>query len=72
MAKHRRPMRSQATPQARYIDAIQEYLAPAILGHEVDNFENLMLALQGCILKNTSAKAARYGTVGLIWSAAQL
>lgn len=40
------------------IGAIQDHIAPTILGREVDDFENLMLALQGCILKNTSAKAA--------------
>lgn len=40
------------------IGAIQDHIAPTILGREVDDFENLMLAVQGCILKNTSAKAA--------------
>lgn len=40
------------------IGAIQDHIAPTILGREVDDFENLMLAVQSCILKNTSAKAA--------------
>ncbi|MDO4270545.1 MAG: dipeptide epimerase [Eubacteriales bacterium] len=40
------------------IGAVQDHIAPTILGREVDDFENLMLAVQGCILKNTSAKAA--------------
>lgn len=40
------------------IGAIQDHIIPTLLGREIDDFENLMLALQGCILKNTSAKAA--------------
>ena len=40
------------------IGAVRDHIAPTLLGREVDDFENLMLALQGCILKNTSAKAA--------------
>lgn len=40
------------------IGAIQDHIIPTILGRDIDDFDNLMLALQGCILKNTSAKAA--------------
>ena len=40
------------------IGAIRDHIVPTILGREVDDFENLMLALNACILKNTSAKAA--------------
>lgn len=40
------------------IGAIRDHIIPTILGREVDDFESLMLALNACILKNTSAKAA--------------
>lgn len=40
------------------VGAIQDHIAKTILEREVDDFENLMLAVQSCILKNTSAKAA--------------
>lgn len=40
------------------IGAIQDHIAKTIVGRDVDDFENLMMAVNGCILKNTSAKAA--------------
>lgn len=40
------------------IGAIQDHIAKTIIGRDVDDFENLMMALNSCILKNTSAKAA--------------
>ena len=38
--------------------AIEEFIAPAITGMEIDNLDGIMGKLHGCILKNTSAKAA--------------
>ena len=40
------------------IGAIQDHIAKTIVGRDVDDFENLMMAVNSCILKNTSAKAA--------------
>lgn len=40
------------------IGAIKDHIAKTIIGRDVDDFENLMLALNSCIVKNTSAKAA--------------
>ena len=40
------------------IGAIQDHIAKTIVGRDVDDFENLMIAVNSCILKNTSAKAA--------------
>lgn len=40
------------------LGAINEHMKKVLIGHEVDDFENLMLLLNSCILKNTSAKAA--------------
>ena len=40
------------------IGAIQDHIAKTIVGRNVDDFENLMMAVNSCILKNTSAKAA--------------
>lgn len=40
------------------VGALQDHIIKTMVGREVDDFENLMLALDGCILKNTSAKAA--------------
>ena len=40
------------------IGAIEDHIKRVILGMEIENFEDLMLKLQNCILKNTSAKAA--------------
>lgn len=40
------------------VGTIRDHIAKTVIGREVDDFENLMLAVQGCILKNTSAKAA--------------
>lgn len=38
--------------------AIEEFIAPNLVGMEIDNFDGIMKKLHGCILKNTSAKAA--------------
>ena len=38
--------------------AIEEFIAPAITGMELENIDGIMKKLHGCILKNTSAKAA--------------
>lgn len=40
------------------LGALQEHIIKAMVGREVDDFENLMRTLEGSILKNTSAKAA--------------
>lgn len=38
--------------------AILNYIKPSIMGMEIDNLESLMEKINGCILKNTCAKAA--------------
>ncbi len=38
--------------------AIEEFIAPSLIGMETDNLDGIMRKLHGCILKNTSAKAA--------------
>ena len=38
--------------------AIEEFIAPNLIGMEIDNLDGVMKKLNGCILKNTSAKAA--------------
>ncbi len=38
--------------------AIQDHIAKAIIGRDIADFESLMLALNTCIVHNTSAKAA--------------
>ncbi len=38
--------------------AIEEFIAPSIMGMEIENLDGIMERLHGCILKNTSAKAA--------------
>lgn len=40
------------------IGAINDHIKKTLVGREVDEFEELMIALQKCVLKNTSAKAA--------------
>ena len=40
------------------IGAVNDHMKKTLIGRDVDDFEDLMIALQGCILKNTSAKAA--------------
>ena len=40
------------------IGAIRDHIAKTIIGRDVDDFEDLMIALNACIQKNTSAKAA--------------
>lgn len=39
-------------------EAILVYLAPVLLGRDIDDFENLLAAVSGAMVKNTSAKAA--------------
>lgn len=38
--------------------AIEEFIAPALIGMEIENLDGIMKKLHGAILKNTSAKAA--------------
>lgn len=38
--------------------AIEEFIAPSLMGMEIENLDGIMKKLHGCILKNTSAKAA--------------
>ena len=40
------------------IGAIRDHIAKTIIGRDVDDFEDLMIALNACIQKNTSTKAA--------------
>ncbi len=40
------------------IGAIRDHISRAIIGKDVDDFENLMMAVQSSMVKNTSAKAA--------------
>lgn len=40
------------------IGAIQDHIAPTILGRDVTDLESILIAMNGCILHNTSAKAA--------------
>lgn len=40
------------------IGAVKDHMTKTLLGRDVDEFEDLMIALNSCILKNTSAKAA--------------
>lgn len=40
------------------IGAIQDHIRKTIIGMNVENFEEIMLRLNSCVLKNTSAKAA--------------
>lgn len=40
------------------IGAIEDHIKKAIVGMKIENFEDLILKLQNCVLKNTSAKAA--------------
>ena len=40
------------------IGALQDHIIKTVVGRDVDDFENLMLTLDKCIVKNTSAKAA--------------
>ncbi len=38
--------------------AIEDFIAPNLIGMEIENLDGIMEKLHGCILKNTSAKAA--------------
>lgn len=38
--------------------AIEEFIAPSLLGMDIDDLDGIMKKLHSCILKNTSAKAA--------------
>ena len=40
------------------IGALSQHLAPSLLGKRVNDFEDLMLSVQHCLVHNTSAKAA--------------
>lgn len=38
--------------------AIEEFIAPSLIGRDIEDLDGIMQALHSCILKNTSAKAA--------------
>lgn len=38
--------------------AIEEFIAPSLIGMDIENLDGIMRKLHSCILKNTSAKAA--------------
>ncbi len=38
--------------------AVRDFIKPALVGMEIENLDGVMKKLHGCILKNTSAKAA--------------
>ena len=40
------------------IGAVQDHIAKSIVGHDVDDFEDVLQIVQKCIIKNSSAKAA--------------
>lgn len=40
------------------LGAMRDHIAKTLIGRDVDDFEDVMLALQRCIVHNTSAKAA--------------
>ncbi|MBR6789267.1 MAG: dipeptide epimerase [Oscillospiraceae bacterium] len=40
------------------LGALQDHLIKTIVGRDVDDFEDILQAVQKCVLKNTSAKAA--------------
>ena len=40
------------------VGALQDHIIKTLLGRDVDEFEDLMYALDRCVVKNTSAKAA--------------
>lgn len=40
------------------IGAIEDHIKKSIIGMEIENFESIIQKLNGCIVKNTSAKAA--------------
>ncbi len=40
------------------IGAIQDHIAPTIVGRDVEDLEDILIAMNHCILHNTSAKAA--------------
>ena len=40
------------------IGALKEHITPSIVGMEVDSIEDVLIRLNGCVLHNTSAKAA--------------
>lgn len=40
------------------IGAIKDHIKKSLIGKNVEDFEDLMITLNGCVLKNTSAKAA--------------
>lgn len=40
------------------IGAVNDHIKKSIIGRDIENFEELMIALNSCVVKNTSAKAA--------------
>ena len=40
------------------VGAIQDHIAKSLVGHDVDDFEDVLQIVQKCIVKNSSAKAA--------------
>ncbi|NLF35276.1 MAG: dipeptide epimerase, partial [Clostridiales bacterium] len=48
--------------------AIQDHIRPALLGMEIEHLSGIMAKLHGCIVKNTSAKAAVDMAVYDLWA----
>ena len=48
----------EAPPTGAILGAIQDHIAPALLGRDLDEFEDLTAAVQKALVHNTSAKAA--------------
>ena len=54
------------------LGALQDHIIKTVVGRDVDDFEDLMIALNGSILKNTSAKAAMdMDPLGSVWTTLQ-
>ena len=50
------------------IGAIQDHIAPAILGHDIDEFEDLTAAVQKALVHNTSARLLWIWPCGTCWA----
>lgn len=50
------------------LGAIQDHIAPALLGRDLDEFEDLTAAVQKALVHNTSAKALWTWPCGICWA----
>lgn len=50
------------------LGAIRDHIAPALLGRDLDEFEDLTAAVQKALVHNTSAKAAVIWPCGICWA----